>query len=430
MGYVLLGVLIVELLIFYRFNGKNVVSPSFVGCAMFILTTVVYLSAQEYFGYEIHSITVTVIVSLLFCVFIGEQFANKLAVKERDRTVGIDIEKTKEAIEISHLYCLIITVFEIVIMAIHFREVYSYSLLVGNVEGNFLTMAKYVREAVSNGYAPLDLSIITSQGVVISECLVWFFIYSICYNKNQTNKLYRRYLIPIIAYLPNVWITDNRVTLLRMVAVSFIIIFVFTKQKHGWTKKGNKKIVVLAIVGVCLYLVIFRLLGYRTETSLRNELWDNFTEYVSASLVGLDRYLLNGETPNTLFGETTLSSIYNILRQWGLPIPVVDSFEPFYEYAHGNSNVYTALKAYIHDYTLLGAIVAMILWGFVINYSLKYIRKNGTGFIRVCFVGMMFYPVAMISIADTTSSFLAMRTVYTLVYLLILNKLFLSNKKI
>ena len=72
MGYILLVCLAIELLIIYIFNGRNVVSPSFLACASFILATCIYLTGDEYYGYELHTNTVVVIVSLLFCIFLGE----------------------------------------------------------------------------------------------------------------------------------------------------------------------------------------------------------------------------------------------------------------------------------------------------------------------------------------------------------------------
>ena len=426
MGYVLLIFLIIELLLFYNFNGKNVVSPSFFGVAMFLLSTVIYLLADEYFGYEIHSVTVVVIIGLLACIFVGERFAD--ALKISTNRINTSTPNTVNVIMTPIVVCILVAFVMLLVSILHAIEAYEYSLTVGNIDGNVANMAKYIREAKSNGFEALDLPIHINQGIVISECFVWFCVYSICNNRNCTGQFYFRYLWPIIAYIPNILVTDNRTTLIKMVAVCFIIIFIFTKQKYEWSKKGNVRIIMGGIMAIGLYLVIFRLLGYRTETSLRNELWDNFTEYMSASIVGLDKYLMNGEEPNILFGEGTLKGVYNIVRQWGISIPEVDQFEPFYTYANGESNAYTALKTYIHDYTMIGAVVAMFLWGTVINYSIKYIRKNGAGFIRMCFLGLMFYPVTMLSIADTTPSILSMTTVYTGFYLVIINAIFVKGK--
>lgn len=419
MGYWLFAILLVELAIFYIGNGKNVVSPSFIGCSAFLLSTGVYLSAGEYYGHEIRLKTLLVITLLLMCLFLGELFGKRIRVKVRHNV----IVEHNEAIVLSRCVIVALTIVVLVMAVLLFKCAYEFSLKQGNIAGNFITMTKFIREAKT----PMQLPMFISQGKVVSECIVWLCVYCICRNKNATGMFYSRYLFPIFPYSIMIFAIDNRVALLKMVAVISIIAFVFVKQKKGWSRKGNTRILIGAAVAICLFLVLFRMLGYRTETSLRNELWDNITEYTSAGIVGLDIYLEEGQAANTLFGQSTLKGIYNILRQWGMPIPVVDSFEAFYEYAQGNSNAYTAFKAYIHDYTLLGAAVAFFLFGALLSCVLKDIQCNGAGFVRLCIVGQLFYIVSMISIADTTPSFLAMGTVYQLVYLYIFNGLFITK---
>lgn len=422
MGYLLLFLLIIELITFYYFNGKNVVSPSFLGCALFLLSTVMYLSAGEYYQYELHIETVLVIVFLLCCIFLGEVFANRIQIRRKNSIQVAQVALTTRVV------CVLLAIFVFLVSILYFYEVYLFSLSVGNTAGQFFTMTKYVREARLNGIASFDAGIISNQGGVVSLCILYMCVYAICAHKNRTGKIYWRYFLPIIAYFPHVIATDNRTDLLRTVAICTIIVFVFIKQKQGWKKQGNAKIIFIGMGAVCAFLVAFRWLGYRTEASLRSEVWNNITAYTSSSLVGLDIYLQNGEAPNVLFGERTLSGIYNILRQWGFPIPVVPAFEEFYTYAHGVSNAYTTFKAYIKDYTMVGAAVAMFLWGAVIRSAIRRIKETGVSFVRVSVLGMMLYPVCMLSIADTTSAFLSIATVYTLVYLFLLDSFVIRRR--
>lgn len=421
MGYLLLFLLIIELITFYYFNGKNVVSPSFLGCALFLMSTVIYLSAEEYYQHELHIETVLVIVFLLCCIFLGEAFANRMQIRNKNSIQVAQVALT------TRVECVLLAILVFFASIVHFYEVYQFSLTVGNTPGNFFSMTKYVREARLSGKASFDLSIISSQGAVVSLCVLCLCVYAICAHKNRTGKLYWRYFLPIIAYFPHIMATDNRTDLLRTITICTIIVFVFIKQKQGWKKQGNAKIVFIGMVVICAFLVAFRWLGYRTETSLRNEVWDNITEYTSSSLVGLDIYLQNGEAPNVLFGQGTFSGIYNILRQWGFPIPTVPVFEEFYSYAGGESNIYTTFKTYIKDFSLPGATVAMALWGGVIGYQMKRIREIGASFLKLCIIGIMFYPVIMLSIENVTSTVLSMSMVYTLVYLVLLDQYFVKR---
>lgn len=426
MGYILLACLAVELLIIYTFNGKNVVSPSFLACASFILATCIYLTGDKYYGYALHSNTVWVIVTLLFCIFLGEMVANRIAVKSAPQKPIAETDQ--KPILLRWSICILLAVVVLALSLIRFREVYKFSLTVGNPAGNIWTMAKYIRSAQLSGKATLNLSVVASQGTVISKCLTYLCIYCICVNKNRTGKFYWRCVLPILCYFPQIIASDNRTDMLNTMTVCVIIAFVLIKQRNGWTSKGNMKIVVTSLVLVFAFFAIFRWLGYRTETSLRSETWDNITEYTSAGLVGLDKYLQNGEAPNTLFGQWSLKGIYMILRQWGVPIPQVDRFEKFFTYAKGEANIYTGFKPYIKDYTMIGAGFAMFFWGAIISYGMKRIRKNGAGFVLLCWQGMLYYPVIMLSMDDTTSSVLGMSTLYTLFYLILLDLVFVKRK--
>ena len=422
MGYLLLLLLFLELWLFYYFNGRNVVTPSFLGCAVFIFSTVIYLVSGDYYQYELHGKTVAVILFLLMCVFVGEVFAEHLKMKRGEQIVAKPPETPTWC-------CLTLAVVVLGLSLLRFYEIYQFSLEVGNEPGNIWTMAKYVREARLSGNRIYDLSIFASQGTVISSCLLYFSVYSLCANYNQSEKIYGRYFLPIIGYLPQIMASDDRTGFLRSLTVCTIIIFVFVKQKNNWTKRGNAQIIFWGVLIICAFLVCFRWLGYRTEASLRAEAWDNITEYTSAGLVGLDKYLQSEEPPNTLFAQGTFSSIYAILRQWGAHIPEVAPFESFFTYARGEANIYTGFKAYIKDFTLLGAAAVMFLWGVVINCCMKRIRLRGTGFVRLCVTGMLFYPVVMLSIADVSSTVLTISMVYTWVYLTLID-LFLVRGKI
>lgn len=414
MGYTLLILLSIELMFFYRFNGKNVVSPSFMACASFILATCIYLTGDEYYGYELHWQTIVVILTMLFCIFMGESFSGRINVKERKQR---ETQPPLTPVTI----CIILGIVIFILSMIRFYEVYQFSLRAGNTPGNFATMAKYAREAKLSGRLEYNSSIIAGQGAVISLCVLLFSVYALFANKNFRGKFYFRFLFPIACYTPQIFASDDRTTLLRALAMCVIVVFVLIKQKNDWASKGNVKIIFASIMIVALFLVAFRWLGYRTETSLRSEAWDNITEYTSAGLVGLDQYLQKGEAPNILFGQWTLKNVYAILRQWGFSIPVVESFEEFFFYANGESNIYTGFKPYIKDYGMVGAAIAMFLWGALINYWMKYIKKNGAGFLRLCWMGLVYYPIVLISVDDGTYIVLSMNTIYLFFYLILIN---------
>ena len=416
MSYILLVLLLFEIFLIYKCNGENVVSPSFISCAMFILSIFVFLLGKNYFKYSLNLLTIITIFVFLFCILLGEYTSNYI------NTRYIKEETMFEYIYVQKSVCVLLALLVFTFGIIYFIEVYRFSLKVGNFSGNWATMAMYVRE--SKMYSK---STLVSQGTLLSECIFYFCIYCF-FNNLNCGKKEMRFFIPIIAFFPHIMAADNRTTLLKILSISCIMIFALMKKKSHWEKQNNGKIVIFAALVIVVFLCAFRLLGYRTETSIRNSLWNNLMEYISASLVGLDQYLLQIKMKNTLVGQWTLAGIYNILRQWGVNIPIVDKFEPFFSYGDiYKSNIYTAFKAYIQDYTYLGGMVAMYLWGYFITNKLNSVKRGHDDFYHLCVLGLFFYPVAMISIEDVTSSVICMQTVYMLIYLKIIEYFFIKR---
>lgn len=426
MGYLLLVCLIEEIIFIYFLNQKNVLSPSFVACAMFIFTTCMFLSAQDYFSYQLSFITVITILAFILCIFIGERVAISYHFTWSPKNNFIDSRSfcnEFKPIDIQLWIYLCLTTFVLMVSIIFYIDVYRFSLTVGNAHGNFATMAMYVRE--SSKYTK---NLFISQGTLLSECILYFSVY--CFLNNMyAGKKEKKIFLPIIAFIPAVLADSSRSYLIKIITIVCIINFAFMKKKSNWSKKINKKIIWFGLLAVICFFIIFRYLGYRTETSIRNPLVENIWEYSSASLVGLDKFLTKGESENILFGQGVFAGIYDKLREWGFHIPEVPRFERFYYYGRGNdSNIYTAFKTYIKDFSYFGGMIAMFLWGYFIMRFIQELKRRKCGFTKLCLIGLTFYPVTMISIEDVTASILRINTLYMIVYLLLLEYLFIKRK--
>lgn len=426
MGYILLCILIVEAILIFFFNGKNLISPSFIACAVFIFSTIMYLTSPDYYGYSLHFNTVIVITVLLFCLFLGEIFVKSINHGKK----LVRIKESQKPVVIPVYLTLVLAGVVGVFGVLYFLQVYRYSLTVGNTSGNFLTMAKFVRDD-----GKFSKSFLISQGTLLSECILYFAVYYYFFNKITSGKRYYRYLLIILCYVPHILATDNRTNLLKAIAVSCIIAFFLIKQGSLWSRKKDKIIIVISVLMVAVFILLFRLLGYRTETSIRNsDPWINVVKYTSSSLVGIDQYL-NGmlvSEKSVLFGERTLRNIYNLLREWGFSIPEISSVEGFFQYVSAESNIYTGFKAYIQDYGYFGAGLSIFLWGAVVMGLLCRLKYKKVSFIGTAYLGIIFYPVIMLSISDVTATVLGISSVYSFVYLAfleILAHLFAVKKK-
>ena len=415
MSYFLIIGLMLELAFIYCANGKNIVSPSFIACGMFIFSTFMFIMGRSYFLYEISLKTVLTVCIFCFFIFIGEYCANryKLVFSSNHKSCHV---RNNEYIKVSQVVIMFFSIFVLIVSVYYFLEVYKFSLKVGNRPGNYFLTSKYVRE--SHMYSK---SFFVSQGTLISECIVYLCVYIYC-NNQMIGKKEKITLLPVVCYLPSIFAANDRSGLLRTLTIICMIIFVFVKKKDNWTSKSNFRIIKIGLFCIVFFLIVFRLLGYRTETSIRNPLIENILEYTAASLVGLDMFLTGKiQFENVVFGQSTLKYIYYAISEFGFDIPEFPRFNPFYFYGRSaNSNIYTGLQGYIQDYSYIGGLFAMFFWGYFITTLFNKIRDGKDSFFNVCVMGMIFYPVVMISIGDVTSSVLCLTMIYTIVYLKLL----------
>jgi len=425
MNYILLIVLLIELIIVYGFNGKNVVSPSFIATGGFILSTGVLILSRDFFQYTLTYTSVLIISFVIICILIGELVASKfrfsMNTNLRVPTKSID---SKRLILIPKFVILILFLFVIASGILYLYDAYLFSLSVGNTPGNIFGIAKYVRFSGVD-YSP---SIFISQSNLLSECIVYLVFYSYSYNLILFKKNRLHYLFPLLGFIPHILSYDGRTIIIKILSICILIYFTLNKQKNNWAKGNNRKILVVGIMSLLAFLFIFRFLGYRTDSSINNSLWNNLSEYISSGLVGLDKYVLSGAEKSDIFGKNVLTAFYGTLRGLGLSVPLYSTNDIFFTYAGGESNIYTGLKGYIADFTMIGLFISMFMWGYCITSLKNKIRIGGVSIIKVFLLGLFFYPVILISIAGATHVVLSITTVYALIYLKTLEYLFIKSK--
>lgn len=429
MIYVLLLFLILGAFITYLMNGRNILSAGLISHFMYILSVAVVIVSMDYFDTNISFKTVLVILAALFFWGCGEltaMYSSKLIMPVAENKA----RNTDGPILVGKGIIFVICTFMFLIFVFRFRDIYIISLQAGNPGDLFKTIqyARIYMSLVPNGYS---MGVILSQAIVLSECLTYFLVYVYFYNKFFHGIKNRMLLFPALLYALQLLCSTGRTAYIELITIILIISFIMLKEKTNWTRTNDGKIIRSGVIAIISFLILFRLFGYLTETSLHNELWNNFSEYIGASIIGLDQYLGSPPTKNILFGQETLRNIYMIMREWGLNIAWYSPHHTFYYWANGESNVYTGLRKCIQDYTLVGMFITRYLLGFLYAVMIKRIKHNRVSnnpsyAYIVC--GMLFYPIAMTAIADVYTAIISTETLYELLYLFFIHWFFIGRK--
>lgn len=433
--YLLFALLIVMLLVAYQLNGKNILSPWVISILMYLLTVGTFILSRNYFQYSIHHNTILAVMGTLSCIGLGELSA--IAWKQHNRKKGVLLrnnihitrERRQSPIIIRTSTRIIICMIMFAVFIFYYNKMYAFSLSCGN-PGSYINATKYVREAVlADPELSLNMGTLLTQGVLASEMISYVFCYLYFYNRMNFKTSLYSYWIPVLIYSLQTINSTGRTDIIRLVVVISVCAFVFMKKDARWTRKNDVRIVRNGIILISLSLIIFRLLGYLTEASLRYDIWENFARYISASMVGTDQFVNSASrSSNVVFGQETLKNIYAILRQVGFDIPRFSNFAETYILVRGTSNAYMNLCGFIRDYGILGMCLIQFFIGYIYTNLIYKIRAGRDNLYPVIWLGILFFPIAMSAIANTYSSIVSIASLYKVGYLYLFNQLLFRNK--
>ena len=439
MIYILLLLLVVQLLLGYVINGRDIMSAWLISISMFIISTAVYACSMNYFGEDISAQTVLVIVLSLLCWGLGELtykfFFSKKVLPQKGKTEFFNTQNTitqsailkqSKPIEVSSFVIFMVCIFVIMITVLRFQELYIIANRI-TAPSDLFQAIEYARYYLI--YNEYSAGPILSHGSELSMCCAFFFSYVFLYNRINHGKSKYVMLLPTLLYAIQLISSTNRTGYIKLITVICIIAFILMKQKVNWNRKVDGKILRFGVMGILSFIIIFRLLGYITGVSELSNVWNNIAKYMSASILGLDRYLEDATSSTIIFGQNSLRSIYLILREWGVNIPWYSPHNDFFTWINGSANIYTGLKGSIEDYTFIGMLIARYLLGFIYAVIIMRFRNNkkSHSMISIIFCGIFFYPIVMTAIADVYSSILSISLIYDLVYLKLINWLFINN---
>lgn len=429
MIYFLIFLLSFELLIAFLLNGKRIISPSFIAIGVFLFSSIVYaICLKSLYGTDIHFKTVIIVSCLLLFIIIGEALAN-VTKKDHEMVVKRSSFVSSKSVYLTDAMLICLTFFVFITSFWYVYDIYRFSLSLGNSQGNFFASVLYVRQATNYGTGRVVYSsgTLLSQCILISRCIVYFSFFMLANRSLAKKRLQWKYLLPIMGYVLYVVFCDSRGYLIADALVFLLIVFNSLNSFGVSRKKQNKTLLLIGIVSLISFFIIFRLLGYRTGTSNNYSFLNNIADYVSSGLLGLDLSLNEGYATNTYFAQSTLRNIYIKLNDFGFDFQLGNSNGAFFEFAGGQSNIYTGLYAPIKDFGFFSTIF-LLVWSFLTQKLLNNNNYHRFDLLHCFLIGIMFYPLVMISIGGEWANVLSITSLYQIFYLLLIEIIFIKKR--
>ena len=429
MIYLLILLLLQLIIIFYILFDRNILSPSIIGTAMFIISSTIAAINKNNWYFQIEAYTVLIIVFSLIFFGLGELFLRLFFIK-RNQFIIHDFKKDK-VIEISSISITFIVILFGILFLNYYNETLKLAIKAGYEKNNGNLMLYYARIASLNKSGVFShRNRLAEYSSTICKYTAYVFSYIFLYNKIIMNKKKSfKYLLPILIYIPFIIYSTGRTQFIYLISVWIIVGSTFFMQKKNWNPKYTMKIIKIGVSGILFFLVLFILAGSLKTKSLINDMFNNISIYIGLSIPSLDLYFKNIPYPdNKMFGEHTFYAIYGVLRALNHNIPQLYGPLEFVRFHNASGNVYSIIRRYHQDFGTYGLFIIMFFLGLFYSYLfLKY--NNSRKKVGLIFYASIFSPIVEMSIEERFFMHIfSYPTIQGLIIMAILFKIFINKK--
>ena len=430
----LIILLLIMVLFSYTVFKGDLLSPSFLSAAMYLLSCFIMLIYFREWNVEYSFLTGAVIVFSIICVFIGEYFA--VTTKKKRNIIDEQEQNEEGPIKIGQLSAIFCFVFSIITAVLYYQEisrVVANSAYASSIYGQAYTfLMQYNWAKILEG---ASIAYYVQHMYTLSHAIALVNLYILVYNRILHGKQ-KKSLIPIltiVVYLITSLMTSGRTGLLNFAIYIIVVWIILFYKKRDWVHKNNIKVLIKGVGIIAVAILLFYIAGFLTAKSLvYDNFFDNFANYFSSSIYGLNEYIkapASFATNEGFFGAHTFSGIYSFLRTLGIKIPPSIVALEYIRCGKYNSNIYTPLRRYMQDFTVLGLGFIMILIGYIYKRAIISLKQTKNFNLNCILVAMFFYPLLFISIEERFfMDVIMMRSIYEIIYVFFIYQLIVKKK--
>ena len=313
----------------------------------------------------------------------------------------------------------LILVFTLLVLLLAFMsgmEMYNMSVALGNHDG-VMNMIKTIRYPLERGEVEFSrwMSYRNIISMSIATVFLYLYIYQVLFG-HETRKRVLLYLLPVIAVVPFFILSTGRRSIVHFILTACVIACIFYQQKNGYNHIIRMKMLkLLGIAGIVSLLCYFSM-GFLTgKVSIGGR--DPFTiiaHYGGLSVPALDQFLNGVLLENQYIGQNTLMSFYGNLNTLGFHLEKGKSFLPFVQFQGTDSittNVYTVLYRLIADWSYLGMLLVMFIFGAFLTLWYNHLKYHTSPLSLVLYAHFAYVPFFLF-IDDQFMTMLSTQTLY------------------
>lgn len=317
-----------------------------------------------------------------------------------------------------------------IILGLAGHEMYTLAEKAGNKNG-ILGIASSIRPYIMAESSTIKLSRWMAYYQILVQQITYLSIFA--FIQRTVFKVWRWtnlcYLIPLLFFFPFVYLTTGRILIITLV------IFIFTIVGNAMYRKYEgfeyaKKLLTTAGIAFLSFFLLFIIVGtlFGKGISSNSSALEILAHYAGISLSAFDVFLQYQFVDSTLIGQTLFVGPYANLNALGFDLPKPSIFLFFTYFYNIDTNVYTSLMRYYHDFSLLGMYLFALL--IILIYTILYYMCRQRNSIPMILAYATFvYPLYLFYVDDRIfMDFFGTQIIYIVVLQFILIKLLYKYK--
>lgn len=368
----------------YYIGKKDIFSPGFVFCGVFLFSEIVCILESQTFNLDFHYQTLLVLV----VGFIAFTLVSWVSVKHYNSLNIVDLNRAKsgslKSVHVNGLAVYLLIIIQIIVIGLFIGYLSSIATAYGQAElglNGKIDLFDKLTKFLPDDFKALQVPVPFLYRVLnpIAEAGAYIVIYVVINNYCFSKKLHLWTILPIILLCFQIILNGSRTPLFRIVTMMIFLVYMFRiKNSSAVVRKRFVKGIIglLGIVAISFIVILIIMGRGGTEMSLNRYLFI----YTGAPLANLDIYLSaeNINHSSQLFAQQTFRNLYQYLEKltgfstFGAPNILFFQTSPS---GVEIGNVYTTFYQFFYDFGYIGVFVFTAIMAAFYNVMYLWLCK-------------------------------------------------------
>lgn len=406
------------LLLFFNYfsSQRDILSPSVVMTAMFIVSTLFALINAKNWNIDYELLSTFYILSGIIVFSIPVTIAS-------NKVGAIPEIVSYRKLSISTWKIIFAILVDLVIIYLYRKEMYQLAAQAG-YSGQSIQW--FIRNSTSYE-GSIEFSAKIRLLVRFVDITAYIFIFTFLNNfiydiRRKSNLLL---LVPVFLFIYKTSLTGGRQDILKLLVVAVVQTYILQKAKVGWRKVISGRYLMIGLTGLLFGIPSFYYGLFLVGRTTTRSMMESVSTYIGGPIQHFNQFVQNPTSPSRYFGSESLTPILNILGDLGL----IDYNETvhleFRQLGVTIGNVYTFFRRPLHDFGPVGMYLFVFLVGVLFAY-LYYVvirskHRSDLWDMNVMVYSYLFYWIFLSSIEQYSMTIISVFTLIAIILFYLLS---------